>query len=111
MADVFVAIAHPIRRQILDLLRTQDQTVKSLSGQFDVSRPAVSQHLAILLEAGLVAKRESGRESYYHLQPDGFREVEAWMRHYRRFWNTRLDALGDYLDEKYGEDDGTTGGG
>ena len=96
--DVFSAIAHPVRRRILDHLSEGDQTVKTITGHFDISRPAISQHLAILLEAGLVTKHRHGREHHYHLQPEGLREVEAWVRHYERFWKKKLRALGGYLE-------------
>jgi DNA-binding transcriptional ArsR family regulator len=103
--DVFAAIAHPKRRQILDHLSAGDATVKALASQFEgVSRPAVSQHLAILLEAGLVTRRQDGRESFYHLQTERLQEVEAWLRQYQRFWTRKLDALGGYLDRKHGDE-------
>jgi len=102
--DVFAAIAHPKRRQILDYLTTGDATVKTLASQFEgVSRPAVSQHLAILLEAGLVSRRQDGRESFYHLEPERLQEIETWLRHYQQFWTRKLDALGGYLDRKHGD--------
>ena len=103
-ADVFTAVAHPKRRQILDYLSAGDSTVKYLSDQFEVSRPAISQHLAILLEAGLVTRRQVGRENYYHLEPEGLRKIERWLQHYERFWNRKLDSLGDYLDRKHGDE-------
>jgi DNA-binding transcriptional ArsR family regulator len=104
-ADVFGAIAHPVRREILDELRTAPLTVKYLAGRFKaISRPAVSQHLAILLEAGLVSREQAGRENYYHLRAEGLHEVEAWLRHYERFWNRGLDNLGAYLERKADDD-------
>ncbi len=104
-ADVFTAVAHPRRRQILDYLTTGDATVKYLHEQLkEVSRPAISQHLAILLDAGLVTRRQAGRENYYHLEPEGLREIERWLRQYERFWDQKLDSLGDYLERKYGDE-------
>ncbi len=100
--DVFAAIAHPVRREILDRLSEDDLTVKRLSEQFAISRPAVSQHLAILLEAGLVTRQTEGRQNYYHLQPDALQEVDKWVRHYQRFWDRKLDKLGNYLQRKHG---------
>lgn len=97
-ADVFTAIAHPARRQILDYLREDGSTVKALASRFEISRPAISQHLAILLETGLVSKHPEGRENHYQLQPEALAEIDAWLRHYRRFWESKLDSLGDYLD-------------
>ncbi len=104
-ADVFTAIAHPVRRQILDHLIEGDRTVKVLAGQFEnISRPAISQHLAILLEVGLVSMHEEGRENFYHLQPERLQEVEAWVRHYERFWHKKLDRLGEYLQRTAGDE-------
>lgn len=97
-ADVFTAIAHPVRRAILDRLAEDDHTVKALAERFDISRPAVSQHLRILLDVGLVVMREEGRLNYYHLQPEKLYEVQRWLRHYDRFWNDKLDALAAFLD-------------
>ena len=99
-ADIFTAIAHPVRRQILDHLSENDLTVKGLAAQFDISRPAISQHLAVLLDVGLVSMHEAGRENFYRLQPERLQEVEAWVRHYERFWNKKLDKLGEYLKRK-----------
>ncbi|GAB5490665.1 MAG: metalloregulator ArsR/SmtB family transcription factor [Phototrophicaceae bacterium] len=104
-ADVFTAIAHPVRRQILDCLRKEDATVSSLASQFEVSRPAVSQHLAILLDVGLVTSEKQGRHNHYHLEPDKLEEIDAWVRHYRRFWGNKLDALDDFLKQKASDDE------
>lgn len=103
-ADVFAAVAHPKRRQILDCLSEGDLTVKHLSAQFaDVSRPAISQHLAILLDAGLVTRHRTGRENRYHLEAEALQEIEHWLQHYRQFWNRKLDDLGQYLQRKHGD--------
>ncbi len=102
-ADVFVAIAHPKRRQILDYLSANDASVKTLTEQFDVTRPAISQHLAVLLEAGLVTRRSVGRENFYHLEPERLLEVERWLRHYEQFWSRKLDGLARYLERKHGD--------
>lgn len=99
-SDVFTAIAHPVRRQILDYLLEDDATVSNLAAQFEVSRPAVSQHLAILLEVGLVTRETIGRNNHYHLEPDKLEEIDAWVRHYRRFWGNKLDALDTFLKRK-----------
>src|SRR5215470_1118334 len=88
--DVFTAIAHPVRRQILDLLTEHDMTVTHLAEPFQMSRPAISQHLRILLDAGLVEMREEGRSNYYRLMPDRLREVQRWLAHYERFWRGKL---------------------
>jgi DNA-binding transcriptional ArsR family regulator len=98
-ADAFTAIAHPVRRELLDLLVGGEQPVKELAEPFEMSRPAISQHLRVLLEAGLVRERRSGRERRYRLHADGLREVRDWLRTYERFWAGRLRALGAYLDD------------
>src|SRR5579859_7829028 len=98
-ADVFTAIAHPVRRQLLDRLSQSEQSVTQLAEPFDMSRPAISQHLRILLEAGLVSERRLGRERRYQLQAQRLLEVQRWLQTYRRFWHTRLEDLGRYLDE------------
>ena len=97
-SDVFSAIAHPVRRQLLDLLVTGDQPVRSLAAHFATTRPAISQHLRILLDAGLVTERRAGRERHYRLQAERLQEVESWVRHYEGFWRQKLSALNTYLD-------------
>lgn len=98
-SDVFAAIAHPVRRQLLDMLATGDQSVKELTAPFDISRPAISQHLRILLEVGLVSEQRAGRERRYQLHSEKLLEVQRWLQTYRRFWHNRLDALGQFLEE------------
>jgi DNA-binding transcriptional ArsR family regulator len=101
--DAFTAIAHPARRQILDALRSGPQPVHTLAAPFAMSRPAVSQHLKQLRDAGLVSEVRHGRERRYVLQPERLRDVAGWLAHYEQFWTTRLHDLGAYLDE--GHDD------
>jgi DNA-binding transcriptional ArsR family regulator len=101
-ADVFVAIAHPARRRILDALRVGAQPVHALAAPFAMSRPAVSQHLKLLRDAGLVAEERHGRERRYALQPERLREVADWLAHYDQFWRSKLRDLGAYLDENHG---------
>jgi DNA-binding transcriptional ArsR family regulator len=98
--DVFTAIAHPVRRRLLDLLAAGEQPVNRLAMPFEVSRPAISQHLRILLDAGLVSERRSGRERRYRLHPDRLRQVRDWLATYDRFWQERLGALGAHLDRE-----------
>jgi putative transposase len=93
---IYTAIAHPVRRQLLDQLLDGEQSVHKLAGSFPVSRPAVSQHLRVLLDAGLVAERQRGCERHYRLQPDRLREVARWLRTYERLWQDRLGALTTY---------------
>jgi DNA-binding transcriptional ArsR family regulator len=96
--DVYSAIADPTRRRLLDLLVDDGRSVNDLAAPFVMSRPAVSQHLKVLREAGLVRESRAGRRRIYRLAPDGLREVDLWLRGYRRFWEARLAAFGSYLD-------------
>jgi len=94
--DVFTAIAHPARRHILDLLAQQDQPVNALAAHFDMSRPAVSQHLRILLDAGLVTEQRQGRHRRYHLEPDQLQPggaLHTWLAQYERFWDHNFQRL------------------
>src|SRR5215813_3798058 len=99
-ADVFAAIAHPVRRQLLDMLSKGDQSVKELTEPFDMSRPAISQHLRILLDVGLVSERRAGRERRYKLHSEGLMEVQRWLKTYQHFWQDQLQALGQFLEEQ-----------
>jgi DNA-binding transcriptional ArsR family regulator len=99
-SDVFSAIAHPARRRMLDLLVQADRSVNAIAGHFDMSRPAVSQHLRILLDAGLVTEQRHGRERRYHLVSERLRPVRDWLAHYERFWDDRLQRLQKLLSKK-----------
>src|SRR6478736_4055678 len=91
--DVFGAISHPARRRMLDLLAETDRSVSALAGHFQMSRPAVSQHLRILLDSGLVTEQRHGRERRYHLVPERLGPMRAWLAQYERFWDDRLRRL------------------
>src|ERR1700744_2444923 len=95
--DIFAAISHPARRQMLDLLLEADRSVNTIAGHFRMSRPAVSQHLRILLVAGLVTEQRHGRERRYHLVPARLAPVREWMAHYERFWDDHLQRLQNHL--------------
>jgi DNA-binding transcriptional ArsR family regulator len=96
---VFAAISHPARRRILDLLAADDRPVKTIAEQFDMSRPAISQHLRVLLDAGLVTEQRRGRERQYRLAAQPLRSVSDWVSHYERFWDDRLLRLRQHLQE------------
>jgi DNA-binding transcriptional ArsR family regulator len=98
-SDAFHAIAHPGRRQLLELLQTGEKPVKQLAETFAMSRPAVSQHLKVLLEAGLVAERRDGRQRLYKLEPQKLSEIHNWISQFEKFWSNKLDALGQFLEE------------
>jgi DNA-binding transcriptional ArsR family regulator len=98
--DVFGAISHPARRQMLDLLLVSDRAVNTIAGHFQMSRPAVSQHLRVLLDAGLVAEQRHGRERRYRLVPERLEPVRDWIAHYERFWDDHLQRLQKLLSKK-----------
>lgn len=104
MEATFRAIADPSRRTILDLLAEGERSVTELLAHFDFSQPALSKHLRILREAGLVRVRAVSRRRVYELEAEGLRSVAEWVRHYERFWNAKLDALGEVLDSTAPED-------
>jgi DNA-binding transcriptional ArsR family regulator len=97
-ADVFHAIADPIRRELLDLLSEGEKPVTSLCKPFDVAQPAISQHLRVLREVGLVSERRVGKYRMYRLEAAPLAEVHDWVNHYEWFWRSKLRALGDHLD-------------
>lgn len=103
--DVFTVIAHPVRREILDILARGDKTVTGLAEPFDISRSAISQHLGILLESGLVSVEKRGKEHYYQLRPENLNEVYRWISRFEHFWSQKLADLEDYLDEEYPQDE------
>jgi DNA-binding transcriptional ArsR family regulator len=100
--DVFQAVADPTRRRILDLLSVGEQPVTDLASRFDVTLSAISQHLGILREVGLVVGRQAGRERLYRLNAGALKEVSDWVGQYERFWRGRLAALGDHLEDEEG---------
>jgi DNA-binding transcriptional ArsR family regulator len=98
--DVFHAIADPHRRRLLDLLTAGDLPAQELADRFTISFAAVSQHLKVLREAGLVARRAEGRQRIYSLTPERLQEVADWSAGYRKFWESRLKRLHAYLNAK-----------
>jgi DNA-binding transcriptional ArsR family regulator len=86
-------LADGTRRRIVELLADRDRTAGELAGEFTVSRPAVSRHLRILRQAGLVHSRERGTQRLYSLDPAPLEELDAWLSRYRGFWTQRLEAL------------------
>ena len=95
--DVFTAISHRARRQMLDLLTEAERSVSDIAAHFEMSRPAVSQHLRVLLDAGLVTERRHGRERRYRLVPERLGPVRDWIAHYEQFWDDRLRRLQNHL--------------
>ncbi len=103
MATTFEVLADQRRRQILDLLRTGELPVNELVARLSLSQPAVSKHLRVLREAGLVEVRQDAQRRWYRLCPEPLTEIDNWLAPYRRFWDERLDALEQRLDVIAGE--------
>jgi DNA-binding transcriptional ArsR family regulator len=97
--DLFRALADPSRRAIFEQLALGESAVKDLTARFDISQPAVSQHLATLRQAGLVSTRRQGRLAYYSIAPQGLKPLVSWIERYRAFWIDRVDRLKTLLEE------------
>lgn len=95
--SVFSALGDPTRRAILDRLSTGRASVTQIAKPFNISIAAVSKHLAVLGEAGLIEKKVDGRIHWMHLRSDALKDASAWLDRYEKFWNTRLDALEQLL--------------
>ncbi len=96
---VFQALADPSRRAIFKSLTRGEAAVKDLTARFEISQPAVSQHLAALKHAGLVNRRRDGRRVYYRVEPHGLRPLIDWIAHYRAFWTEHVDRLKQLLEK------------
>ncbi len=97
--DVFQAIADPTRRAILSLLAAQTLTLNAVAENFDISRPAISKHIKILNECGLIEIQDKGRERYCIAKLEKLNEVSIWIEQYKQFWENKLNALENYLDK------------
>ena len=95
----FTALADPTRRRIVELLAEREYAAGDLVERFSLSQPAVSQHLRVLRDAGLVRVRRDAQRRMYALEPRGLAEIDAWLSRYRRFWSSHLDALERALKE------------
>lgn len=96
--DVFQAIADPTRREILQVIAREPLNLNAVAENFRVSRPAISKHMKILTECGLVTIRQQGRERYCEAKLQKLKEVSEWVEQYRVFWSGKLDALGKFLE-------------
>ncbi|MEU3356003.1 metalloregulator ArsR/SmtB family transcription factor [Streptomyces sp. NPDC037389] len=97
---VFAALASPVRREVLRLLRERGpRPVAELAGHFDMARPSFSEHLRVLRECGLVSENKVGRQRFYELEAAPLFEVQEWLHPYERFWRDKLSALRTVLDE------------
>jgi DNA-binding transcriptional ArsR family regulator len=97
--DVFQAIADPNRRAILGLLAKKTHTLNGVADNFNISRPAISRHMKILMECGLVVINQQGRERYCEVKMEKLEEVTEWVEKYKKIWEQRFDKLELYLDE------------
>src|SRR5258708_4273884 len=97
--DVFQAIADPTRREIISMIAHQSLHLNSVAEKFDVSRPAISKHIKILTECGLITIKQQGRHRYCEANLKKLNEVSDWVEQYRKFWTQKLDALETYLGE------------
>lgn len=105
--DVYQAIADPTRRAIINMLAAEPHNVNSIAGKFDVSRQAISLHVKILTDCGLVVIKQRGRDRFCEAQLDKLSEVSVWVDQYRQHWESKLDALETYIaqlkKERYGK--------
>jgi DNA-binding transcriptional ArsR family regulator len=98
---VFSALADPTRRAILQSLTLRPATINEIAKPFPVSLNAISKHVMVLERAGLLRRQIKGREHHCRIEPRPLREANAWLEHYRLFWEQRLDALEAYVDRKF----------
>ncbi len=97
--DVFQAIADPTRREIINLLAHQKMNLNAVAENFPVSRPAISKHIKILTECGLIIIEQQGRERYCAAKLDQLNEVSAWINQYKQLWEAKFDSLEVYLGQ------------
>jgi DNA-binding transcriptional ArsR family regulator len=95
--DVFQAIADPVRRDIIALLANEALTINTVAENFEISRPAISKHIRILNECGIVVISKKGRERYCEIQPKNLIPVSEWVEQYRKLWEGKLDSFENYL--------------
>jgi DNA-binding transcriptional ArsR family regulator len=98
--DVFLAIADPTRRQIIDMISKKPLNVNAVAGNFDVTRTAIYKHIKILTECGLVSIRQQGRERFCEVKLEKLNEVADWVEQYRKMWTEKLDALEEFIGRK-----------
>ncbi len=98
--DVFQAIADPTRREIINLIAPQSLNLNSVAENFNISRPAISRHIKILTECGLIVVKQQGRERYCEAKLQKLGQVSEWIEQYRVFWTKRLDALENFINKE-----------
>ena len=97
---VFAALSHPVRRRVVSILLDGDRTAGALALQFEISRSAVSEHLGILRQSGLVVEQKSGRERIYSLNAQPLAELRSWLAPYEAYWMERLAGLARQLEDE-----------
>ena len=97
--DVYQAIADPTRRAIINMIASKPQNINSIADQFNVSRQAISLHVKILTDCGLLLIKQQGRDKFCEAKLDGLGEVSAWVDRYRQHWEHKLDAMEAYLEK------------
>lgn len=97
--DVFQAIADPTRRAIISMVASESLNLNAVADQFDISRPAISKHIKILTECGLIVIKQQGRERFCEAKLTQLNEVSDWVAQCSKFWNAKLDSLELYLEE------------
>ena len=95
--DVFQAISDPTRREIIDLISKKSMNLNAIADHFDITRPAISNHIKILNECGIVVIEQIGRERFCKIQPDTLREVSDWIGQYQDLWEQKIDSFEKYL--------------
>jgi len=100
MSSVFEAVADPTRRRIVELVSTQELPAGDIAGAFSVSRPAISRHLRVLREAGVVTARGDAQRRLYRLEPRALDELDQWIEKTRSFWAQHLDELDEHLKRR-----------
>jgi DNA-binding transcriptional ArsR family regulator len=97
--DVFQAIADPTRREIINLISAKSLNLNAVANNFDISRPAISKHIKILTECGLIIIKQNGRERFCEAKLEKLNEISDWVEQYKKFWEAKLDSLEVYLDK------------
>ena len=95
--DVFQAIADPTRRQIINLIAQQSMNLNAIADNFEITRPAISNHIRILHECGIISISQVGRERYCKIQPENLKEVSDWIGQFQQLWEMKLDSFEAYL--------------
>lgn len=97
--DVFQAIADPVRREIIELLATETLSVNEVAEKFEISRPAISKHLKILKECGIIDFNQIGRERFCSIQPQELIPAFLWIKQYNKLWEDRIDSFENYINQ------------